>query len=194
MTSIESALRDALSLLDEVGRPYALVGGLAVSVHAEPRLTRDVDVVVAVADDDAAEEVVHAFGARGYAAVAATVHEPTGRLSTIRLTRDESSALIDLLFASSGIEYEITERADRLAVTRDLVAPVASVGHLIALKLLARDDRHRPNDADDLRQLAALATVYDWDEAREAVDLISDRGFDRGRDLAGRLAALRADS
>jgi hypothetical protein len=32
-----------------------LVGGLAVSVRTEPRFTRDVDLVVAISDDHAAE-------------------------------------------------------------------------------------------------------------------------------------------
>ncbi len=165
-----------------------------MSVYVEPRLTRDVDVVVAVTDDGVAEQVVGEFGTNGYSAVAATVHEPTGRLSTTRLTGSEGPVLIDLLFASSGIEDEIARRAERIAVTDDLVAPVACVGHLIALKLLARDDRTRPNDADDLRHLAAVATEPDWEEARVAVDLISQRGFDRGRDLLGSMAVLRADS
>jgi hypothetical protein len=45
-----------------------------------------------------------------------------------------SSAFIDLLFANSGIEDEIVRRADRLEVLPDVFMPVASIGHLIALK------------------------------------------------------------
>ena len=69
--------------------------------------------------------------------------------------------------------------------------PVATVGYLIALKLLSRDDRQRPNDADDLASLREVATEADWSMAAEAVDLIRERGYDRGRDLAAALTTLR---
>jgi hypothetical protein len=79
-----------------------------------------------------------------------------------------------------------------LALVPDLELPMATVGHLIAMKLLARDDRNRPTDADDLKALAGVAVTDDWRDATEAVRLISERGFDRGRDLAQALTELRA--
>jgi hypothetical protein len=47
---------------------------------------------------------------------------------------------IDLLFGSSGIEDQVVALAGPLEVLPGFVVPVAAVGHLIALKLLARDD------------------------------------------------------
>lgn len=38
MNRLETALTDVLRALRELGRKYALVGGLAVSARAEPRL------------------------------------------------------------------------------------------------------------------------------------------------------------
>ena len=73
----------------------------------------------------------------------------------------------------------------------DLEIPVATVGHLIALKLLARDDRQRPLDADDLRSLSAVASDAEWDRAALAVALIEQRGYHRERDLSGALRELR---
>jgi hypothetical protein len=64
----------------------------------------------------------------------------------------------DLLFASSGIEPEIVAAAEELLVLPDLTQSVATVGHLLAMKLLARDDRHRPADADDLAALRRSPT------------------------------------
>ena len=45
---------------------WALVGGLADSIRVEPRFTRDIDLAVSVADDEAAEAVVADFTARGF--------------------------------------------------------------------------------------------------------------------------------
>ena len=74
-----------------------------------------------------------------------------------------------------------------------LVLPVATIGHLIVMKLLARDDRRRPADADDLRALAARASANDWEQAGQAAVQVSERGFDRDRDLATLLVELRRD-
>lgn len=82
--------------------------------------------------------------------------------------------------------------AERLEVLLGLEIPVATTGHLIAMKLLARDDRLRPTDADDLRALATIAREPDWVEARFAVELITRRGYGRGRDLGAALAELYA--
>lgn len=194
MTSLEQALRRLAADLADVEASFALVGGLAVSTRAEPRLTRDADVAVSVPDDSGAETVIHRLVAKGYHPAALLEQEAGDRLATVRLIhRDRPDVVVDLLFASSGIEPEIVDLADDLEVLPGLVIPVAKTGHLIAMKLLARDDRLRPADADDLNALATVAASEDWSLARTAIRLISKRGFDRGVDLERGLEALSAD-
>jgi hypothetical protein len=96
---------------------------------------------------------------------------------------DGADIVVDLLFASSGIEPEITQAAEPLGITTGLRVPVATVRHLIALKVLARDDLDRPQDAADLRALRRVADQDDLAQAKEATALIEARGFNRGRDL-----------
>jgi predicted nucleotidyltransferase len=186
--SISAAVLD----LNRYGRPFAVVGGLAVSIRAEPRFTRDADLAVAVVDDDDAERLVAQLRAVGYG-VAATVEQlATGRLATVRLqSRVADGVIVDLLFASSGIEAEITADADLLRVIGTLELPVATVGHLIALKLLSVDDDRRRRDAIDLDSLTTVADENDWAAATLACELIHERGYHRGRDLVGRLQELR---
>jgi predicted nucleotidyltransferase len=195
VNSVERSLIDAVGALRGVGARSALVGGLAVSARAEPRLTRDADFAVAVGSDEDAERVVRALIAEGYALLAAVEQEAVGRLATVRLTRatDQHSTVTDLLFASSGIEPEIVDAAEDIEIVPGVVVPVATIGHLIATKLLARDDRSRPTDADDLRALASRAEAVDWRQAEIAVALIAARGFARGRDLEASLTQLRTD-
>ncbi|MFN0029998.1 MAG: nucleotidyl transferase AbiEii/AbiGii toxin family protein [Acidimicrobiales bacterium] len=192
MIDLEAELRRIDQELRAIGAAFAVVGGLAVSVRAEPRLTRDADLAVAVTGDEQAEAVVRELVARGYVVVAAVEQTATKRLLTIRLGRGPTvGVVVDLLFASCGIEPEIVEAAEPIAVLADLALPVACVGHLIAMKLLARDDRRRPLDADDLRALKEIAHDTDWDVAQVAVDLITSRGYTRGRDLQASLSTLR---
>jgi hypothetical protein len=168
------------------------VGGLAVSVRTEPRLTRDADLAVLVADDHDAEALVGELQARGWRVAAAIEQNVAARLAAVRLAlagQDERGAVVDLLFASSGIEPEIVAVADSIDAFPGFALPVARVGHLIALKVLARDDRARPQDRVDLGALLARADSAALNEARDALALVDERGFGRGRDLLGGLAA-----
>jgi hypothetical protein len=97
---------------------------------------------------------------------------------------------MDLLFASSGIEPEVVASAEPIELLPRLTMPVARTGHLIALKLLAQDDIERPQDAADLRALLRTASAADLQQAREGVELIVGRGYDRGRDLVAAFEGL----
>lgn len=85
MNPAEAALRRAAIDLDVLSGAWALVGGLALAARVEPRFTRDVDTVVAVPSDDAAETLVFDLSARGYTVNAIVEQEAVGRLSTARL-------------------------------------------------------------------------------------------------------------
>ena len=112
----------------------------------------------------------------------------------MRQRKDARGVVVDLLFASSGIEPEIAAAAEVLAITDELALPVARTGHLLALEVLARDDRRRPQDADDLRSLLAVSGAADLELARESVALITARGFHRDRALTDTLEALIRDA
>ena len=195
MSRLHEVLRTTLSALDDLGWRSALVGGLAVSIHSEPRFTRDIDLAVSVPDDFAAERLIHELQQRGYRPLAVVEQTATRRLATVRLAppgEPEEGILVDLLFASSGIEPEIVGSAGRIRVFEDLDSAVARPGHLIALKVLARDDERRPMDRADLVTLLRTASNADLDQAREALRLIAKRGYARGRDLLSDLDGLLA--
>lgn len=102
--------------------------GLAISVRSVPRFTKDLDFAVAVAGDSEAEDVVHRLGVRGYRPIEALEQEYVERLSGVGLEHGGSDVIIDLLFASSGIENEVIGSATRLEVLPRLSAPVTTTG------------------------------------------------------------------
>ena len=196
MTRLEAALRRVLGDLEDDGCPAAVVGGLAVSVRTEPRTTRDVDLAVAVEDDRGAEQVVFRLSNRGYLPQVPIEQVATGRLATVRMKPPGSvgeTVVVDLLFASSGIEREVVERAESLEVFRGVQVPVACLADLIALKLLSRDDSKRPQDRLDLHALLTRATPEDLAIARADLKLITDRGFNRRKDLKATLETALAE-
>ena len=192
MTSLEAALRQIHSDLTEARASFALVGGLAVSARTEPRFTRDADLAVSLASDAEAEALVHTLRARDYGIEAIVEQEAVGRLATVRLTRSSAlqAPVIDLLFASSGIEREVVAEAEPIELLPNLLIGVARTGHLVALKLLSRDDVRRPQDLVDLRALVRVASATEVARARGALALIAARGYHRGRDLMSEMNAL----
>jgi hypothetical protein len=185
-------LRVATSELARQQAAFALVGGLAVSARTEPRFTRDIDLAVAVADDEEAERRVRTLADAGFVIDSAVEQTATRRLATVRLRPPGGGGnLVDLLFASSGIEPDMIQRSEPIEVLPGVTVPVAQIGDLIALKLLARDDVDRPQDRVDLVALAAAAVDSDWEVAGLACDAIVRRGFNRERALTDALAELR---
>jgi nucleotidyltransferase AbiEii toxin of type IV toxin-antitoxin system len=186
VTDLEKILRGIQSELDGLGKKWSLVGGLAVVVRAEPRFTRDADLAIAVESDAEAESLVRGLQGQGYSVFATVEQQATNRLATVRLIppgQDAEGIVLDLLFASSGIEPEVTAASELLEVLPQLRLPVARTGHLIALKVLSRDDERRPTDLADLRSLIAHASQDDIEEAERSLSLITQRGFHRDRDL-----------
>jgi hypothetical protein len=191
LNAVERELRDFLAV-----RPTdvasAVVGGIAVSARAEPRFTRDLDLAVAVANDDEAASYVFRVRQHGYEIVSALEQTTHHRLSTIRLRRGARGPIVDLLFAASGIETEIVQAAEPIEIAAGIVAEVAQVGHLIAMKLVSRDPKRRPRDQQDLVDLASVADDREWQRAEAAIELILQRGFSRGRDLRAGLVEIRS--
>jgi hypothetical protein len=192
VTSLEAALIEINAKLLRLRASFALVGGLAVSVRTEPRFTRDADLAVALGTDAEAEVLIHELRAGGFLIAGVVEQEAVGRLATVRLSlsTEPRAPVVDLLFASSGIESEIVADAEPLDLLPDLNMRVARIGHLIAMKVLSRDDLRRPQDLVDLRGLIRVAGPDELARARQALSLIAARGYHRGRDLSADMNRL----
>ncbi len=181
-------LRQVNREIEAGGAHSALVGGLAVSARGHPRYTADIDLAVAVADDRHAQALVNGLLKEGFQIRSLIEQEATGRIATVRLDSpgaEGRSITVDLLFASCGIEPEIVAGATVLTGST-VPLPIASIGHLIAMKLLS-DSPERLQDRLDLQYLLSRATPEDLRLAADAVSMIEARGFNRGRDLRGAL-------
>lgn len=185
---LTAALLEVASDLTFLGRRFALVGGLAVSVRAEIRFTRDVDLAVAVMDDADAEQLIFALQELAYQVRATVEQEATGRLATIRLL-SPANVKVDLLFASSGIEAETIARAEWIEQGEGKL-PVARAEELVSMKVLSADEQ-RLQDTLDFRSLVSVGVV-DLDVVRANLKLIEKRGFARREDLVAKFESMLA--
>jgi len=179
------ALVDIMRHLTERGRKFALVGGLAVSIRAEVRFTRDVDIAVVVKDDTDAEGLIFELKQTGYVPIVTVEHELRARLSTVRLL-STVGIKVDLLFATCGIESEVVERATSVEIKDALRMPVASTEELVAMKVLSMTEQ-RLQDRMDVQRLIQYGIDLDMARVRSNLALITERGYHRNQDLFSKL-------
>lgn len=187
MNRLEAALAEVRRDFDALGRPWALVGALAVAARAEARATLDVDVAIAVEDPGQAAEIVSKLRAMGYR----WQSDLGSRMTSFLIPEGPDAGLrLDVLFSLTGIEPEVASRAAIIEVIPGLELPVASLGDLIALKALGAGEPGREHDWRDLRALVARSSREDLVIARAAIALIGARGHASANQLEARLATV----
>jgi predicted nucleotidyltransferase len=170
--------------LEAQGVSYALVGGLAVSVRGQARVTADVDLVIA-ADIDRALTLLDSLATSDFKPLFADVAEVVRRSFILPLLHRRTNVKVDLAIGVSGFEQQAVARAERLSVAGVLVS-VATAEDLVVMKALAG----RPQDEQDLQGLAiARGQQMDWNYC---LNTASELGTALDQDLAGRIRALRA--
>lgn len=153
-----AALRDLSSWLDAARAPYVLIGGVSVSLLAQPRATQDIDVTVWLGEGswqdffDAAGRFD--FGPRLPDALAFAA------ASRVLLLRHRASGVsLDVSFGALDFEREMIERAVVLEVA-GLRLRLPTPEDLIITKAVAQ----RPKDIADIE--AILNVGQDLDLAR----------------------------
>lgn len=152
MTSLESALRSVIQVLDQRSIPYAVMGGLAVRVYAIPRFTNDVDLTISLGRD----ELPALFEA--LRSINCEIPPPywTGWLDSVAglplfkavFIGSERSVEIDLFVAETKFQQSLIQRRQRIQVGTEQIAFV-SPEDLILLKLIAS----RPRDLIDVQDI-----------------------------------------
>ena len=179
---IQRTLHEISAFLGDRSIPFAVVGGIAVTVRGEPRFTADVDVVVDV-DVHTAVEIIDALRESGFDPLVEDPEELVRTSFLLPLLCRESGVPIDLALGLSGFERQLVERAP-IETLRELEIPVATAEDLVIMKLLAG----RPRDLDDARRIVARqADHMDWHYVQKVARQLGEavgQEFDRSlRDL-----------
>ena len=160
MTTELDVLKIVSERLTARGLPFMLTGSFALAYYATPRMTRDLDLVVALQQQDV-EPLVAAFAADFYVdADAAREAVRTERL--FNLMHLESGIKVDLIVCKSA-EYRHVEFARRQPVTVAGVATwIASREDLILSKLAWARDGKSELQLRDVRQLLGESVDLDY--------------------------------
>jgi len=158
LTGLLGLLSALVRLLEDEGTEYMLVGGVGLAAWTPPRATTDIDLVVAVAEDEAAR-----FGARlgerlGGVASMRPIQFPNGvRMQRVVARRSEGETLVDLILAADPFLREALARRVAAALPGLGTLYVATPEDLLLMKLRAA----RPQDLVDARLLVGDTQLDD---------------------------------
>jgi hypothetical protein len=128
-----------------------LTGSMAMNYYAQPRMTRDIDVVVALQVGDA-ERIVRLFGADYYVSRAA-VQDSIANESLFNLIHNESVIKVDCIVRKHTV-YRLGEfnRRQRIKI-EDFETWIVSKEDLILSKLFWAKDSHSELQLRDVKNL-----------------------------------------
>lgn len=146
-------VRDVSQRLDGAGIGYMLTGSMAMNYYAQPRMTRDIDVVVALRPVDA-ERVVKLFSPDYYVSSEA-VNSSIAHQSMFNLIHNESIIKVDCIVRKTN-EYRLVEfnRRQRIRI-QDFETWIVSKEDLIISKLFWAKDSHSELQLRDVANLVS---------------------------------------
>ncbi len=163
MERLAESLRSTQQRLSGAGIESAAIGGLAVAIWGEPRVTRDVDLKILLERSDGASllEFLQDGGYK-FEADASTV-------------RNASGTRVDFLLADTSFDRACVQRRVPGILPGKVEVEVCTAEDLIVLKLIST----RPRDREDaagvvLRQKGKLDQAYVEGWLREFEDALDD--------------------
>lgn len=144
-------LRDITKRFDRAGFNYMLTGSFALNYYAEPRMTRDIDIVVALDPKDA--DSVLALFENDYYVPRNAVRRALANQTLFNVIHSESIIKVDCIIRKNT-EYRRLEFERRQRVEVDGVEIwIVSKEDLIISKLLWAQDSHSDFQLRDVRNL-----------------------------------------
>jgi len=135
--------------------PYMIIGGQAVLLYGEPRLTRDIDVTVGLGIDGL-EKITEAVKALGLAIQVANVEDFVGKTMVLPTLDGRSGIRVDFIFSFSAYERQAIERAKEVKFDSTPVR-FASLEDVVIHKLVAG----RARDIEDVVTVLLKNPGYD---------------------------------
>ena len=153
-------VRDVSSKLDRGGIAYMLTGSMAMNYYAQPRMTRDIDLVVALAPSHA-DTLVELFSPDYYISPEAVI-DSIRRASLFNLIHQDSVIKVDCIVRKNS-PYRRTEFERRRQITiEDFSSWIVSKEDLIISKLDWARASHSELQLRDVRNLASCGCDEDY--------------------------------
>src|SRR5215831_9599171 len=139
---------------------YMISGSIALNYYAQPRLTRDIDIVVALRREDT-ERVINLF-AEDFYIDADAVYNAIAQLGMFNIIHYDHIIKVDFI-VRKGTPYRQEEFARRIAVEIDGAAIwLVTAEDLLLSKLVWAAESHSEMQLQDVRSLIRSVAALDW--------------------------------
>jgi len=150
-------VRDISHRFEQAGIPYMLTGSMAMNYYAQPRMTRDIDIVIAITPEDVGR--ISALFRPDYYVSEQNIRESLAHESIFNLIHQESVIKVDCIIRKSSEYRRIEfERRQKISIV-DFTTFIVSKEDLIISKLAWAKNSHSEVQLNDVRNL--LATGYE---------------------------------
>lgn len=161
--------------------PYMIIGGQAVLLYGEPRLTRDIDITLGV-NADHIDKVLSVLSETSLQPLPADINQFVKETMVLPAADDTSGIRVDFIFSFTPYESQAIGRA-RLVTVKDQEVSFASPEDVIIHKIFAG----RPRDMEDARIILIKNPGMDIEYMRKWL-----REFDASSDEGNFLAAFES--
>ncbi len=161
-TVFEELLKRLANAFAKNAIPYMVIGGQAVLLYGEPRLTKDIDITLGIAPNDGAP-VIELLAGLGFTILIENPLEFLAETFVVPVQDSKSDIRVDLVFSLSEYERGAIERAISVNISGQEVKFI-SLEDLIIHKVVAG----RPRDLEDATVIltkhpeADLTTICKW--------------------------------
>ena len=163
-------LQDVVSRLDRAGIPYMVTGSLAMNHYAQPRMTRDIDLVVDLAAGDS-QRVGELFGGDYYLSCDA-VRRAIEERSLFNLIHFEEALKVDLIVRKETPYHRGEFERRRTVEVEGLSLRIVSPEDLLLSKLVWYSDGESDQQLRDLKNIVDSVESFDMEYLRHwAADL-----------------------
>jgi len=143
--------------LKKASLPYMVIGGQAVLLYGEPRLTRDIDIALGIGVNELGK-VKKIIPAMGLKILVKNDKEFVQRTMVLPTIDKESGIRVDFIFSFSPYEREAIKRARDIKMGRTLVK-FASLEDVVIHKVISG----RGRDIEDVKSILLKNLGYDSD-------------------------------
>jgi len=140
----EQLLQRISVALDEAGIPYMIIGGQALLLYGEPRLTKDIDVTLGATVEKL--EGVTALAKRNELIPLVDPETFTRKTMVLPCQDQQTGIRVDFIFSFSPYERQALQRARKVKMG-DVHVKFASPEDLVVHKVIAG----RPRDLEDVK-------------------------------------------
>ena len=137
--------------------PYMVIGGQAVLLYGEPRLTRDIDITLGV-NIDKLDELLNVIREIGLTPLPENIENFVEKTFVLPVKDKNTKIRVDFIFSQTSYEKQAIDRANTIKIKSKTVR-FASLEDMIIHKIFAG----RPRDLEDVRSILLKNPVFDKD-------------------------------